>query len=136
MNEPTTLADQIGYDKIQHIVHSFYQQARKHPELGKFFSHIDDFKTHEQRLSDFWWQALGGKLEQPGQFDMIGKHFPMGIQASDLEVWLVLFGWILGENLETSLAKAWMSKALNIAARLKQIVIDHQPLGPEFSNNT
>ncbi|MFW2372537.1 MAG: truncated hemoglobin [Gammaproteobacteria bacterium] len=136
MNETTTLADQIGYDKVQLIVHSFYQQAQLHPELGPFFNHIEDFKSHEQRLSDFWWQALGGQLEQPGQFDMIGKHFPLGIKTSDLEAWLVLFGRVLGENLDMELANAWMSKAVNIAARLKQIVIDHQPLGPKIKNKS
>ena len=136
MSEGISLAEQIGYDKVQHIVHSFYQQAREHAELGVFFSHIDDFKAHEQRLSDFWWQALGGQLEQGGQFDMIGKHFTLGIKDSDLEAWLVLFGRVLGENLDMGPANAWMSKALNIAARLKQIVIDHQPLGPGIKHKT
>ena len=132
MNETTTLADQIGYDKVQLIVHMFYQQALLHPDLGPFFSHIEDFESHEQRLSDFWWQALGGSQQQATQFDMIGKHFPLGIKDSDLETWLVLFGRVLGENLDMELANAWMHKSLNIAARLKQIVIDHQPLGPDI----
>jgi len=136
MTDSNTLADHIGYEKVQHIVHSFYQQAQEHAELGAFFSHIEDFTSHEKRLSDFWWQALGGQLEQPCQFDMIGKHFPLGIQDSDLEAWLVLFGRVLGENLDVNLANAWMDKMLNIATRLKQIVIDHTPLGPEIKNKT
>lgn len=134
MNAPTSLADQIGYEKVQHIVQVFYRRAQAHPELGHFFSPVEDIQSHQRRLSDFWWQALGGQLDQPAQFDMIGKHFPLGIQDAELEAWLVLFAHVLGENLDLSLANAWMNKTLNVAARLKQIVIDHKPLAPQIKN--
>ena len=72
---------------------------------------------------------MGGKLEQPPKIDMIGKHFALGIKAEDLEGGLALFSETLQENLAENKGKYWMDKVLTIAARLKQIVIDHQGLG-------
>lgn len=132
MDNSKSLAEQIGYAEVGQIIHIFYLRAREHPQLKHFFSSIEDFGQHERRITDFWWQALGGELEQETQFDMIGKHFPLGIQSSDLEAWLVLFGRVLGENLKAWQAQSWMDKALTIATRLKQIVVDHKPLGPEI----
>lgn len=126
-----SLAEQIGRDAMYQVVHAFYQKLIVHPQLGHFFAAIENFETHEQRITDFWWMALGGQLKQAPdpKLDMIGKHFPLGIQQSDLELWLVLFGETLGEQLEEKLAARWMDKALQIGARIKQIVIDHQPMG-------
>ena len=123
------MCEQIGHDKIRQVVHRFYARLIEHPRLGHFFQSIDDFDSHEQRITDFWWLALGGQLEQPPKIDMIGKHFPLGITAEDLETWLVILGQTLGEELEEKQAHFWMDKALQIGARIKQIVIDHQAMG-------
>ena len=138
MNQATpSLAERIGHDRINQVVHAFYQELLTDPRLGPFFETVDDFTTHEQRISDFWWQAMGGELETPTEpkINMIGKHFPLGIGQEDLERWLVIFGKILGENLDEELASLWMDKALQIGARLKQIIIDHQPPGIPLGKN-
>jgi len=121
-----------SYDEIRTVVRAFYEKLMKHSELGAFFSHIDDFNEHEQRIVDFWWMSMGGKLEQPPKIDMIGKHFPLGIKENDLQEWLALFSQTLGENLEEAKAVIWMDKVMTIAARLKQIVINNQMMGVQI----
>ena len=122
-------------EEIRLVIHGFYEKAIKHPQLGHFFEHIDDFAEHEQRIVDFWWISMGGKLEQPPKIDMIGKHFSLGIKDEDLQVWLALFSETLGQNLSQQKATFWMHKVLTIAARLKQIIIDHQAMGVQIDDS-
>jgi hemoglobin len=133
-NDTPALCESVSYQQVESIIHAFYQKLIQHPQLGHFFKHIEDFQSHEKRIADFWWLSMGGKLEQPPKIDMIGKHFPLGIQQQDLETWLVLFGETLGEQLEEAPAAQWMEKALQIASRIKQIVIDHQPMGIQIQD--
>ena len=122
-----------SYEEIHRVVQAFYKKVLKHPELGLFFSHIDDFAVHEQRIVDFWWMSMGGKLDDPPKIDMIGKHFPLGIKETDLQQWLSIFSETLGEQLDGPKGLLWMDKVLLIAARLKQIVIDNQAMGIPIS---
>lgn len=118
-----------SYLEIHQVVQAFYKKALSDPQLGHFFSHIEDFAEHEQRIVDFWWMVMGGKLDLPPRIDMIGKHFPLGIKETDLQQWLALFSETLGETLSESKGLFWMDKVMTIAARLKQMVIDNQVLG-------
>ncbi len=122
-----------SYEEIGEVVHAFYQKLIVHPQLGRFFEGIDDFSEHEQRIIDFWYMSMGGKLEQPPKIDMIGKHFPLGIKEGDLQQWLALFSETLGETLSDGKARFWMDKVMTIAARMKQIIIDHQGMGVQIS---
>lgn len=119
-------------DAIERVVQRFYQKLMQDPQLSPFFSHIEDFSEHEQRISDFWYMSMGGKLEQPPKIDMIGKHFPLGIKAEDLQHWLALFSETLGEELPQQQALMWMDKAMTIAARMQQIVIENQAMGVQI----
>ena len=128
-------ADNVpSYEEIRRVVHEFYKKVLNHSELEHFFSHINDFAEHEQRIVDFWWMSMGGKLDEPPKIDMIGKHFPLGIKETDLQQWLALFSETLGEYLEGPKGLLWMDKVLLIAARLKQIVIDNQAMGVQISD--
>ena len=128
------LSQIINYQQVEQVVHAFYEKLIHHAELGHFFQRIDDFTSHKKRISDFWWLTMGGKLDSPPKIDMIGKHFPLGIKQENLETWLVIFGETLGEELDEEAAKIWMDKALQIGARIQQIVIDHQPMGVQIKN--
>ena len=119
--------------EIATVVEAFYQQIKTHPQLGHFFESIDDFSEHEKRIVDFWYMGMGGKLDNPPKIDMIGKHFPLGIKEQDLQVWLEIFSETLSANLDDGKARYWMDKALAIAARMKQIIIDHQAMGVQVS---
>lgn len=127
--KPASLCNVINYQQIEHVVDIFYEKLINHDELGAFFKHIDDFDHHKKRISDFWWLAMGGKLDSPPKIDMIGKHFPLGIKQHHLETWLIIFSETLAEELSEETAKIWLDKALQIGARIQQIVIDHKPMG-------
>jgi|GEM_PF-834472 len=129
-----TASNAPSRQQIQRVVQRFYQKLMQDPQLAPFFSHIDDFTEHEQRISDFWTMSMGGKLEQPPKIDMIGKHFPLGIKAEDLQHWLALFSETLGEELPQQQALMWMDKAMTIAARMQQIVIDNQAMGVQIKD--
>jgi len=122
------------YAEIETVIHAFYKKIIEHPQLGHFFTHIENFAEHEKRIVDFWWISMGGRLEQPPKIDMIGKHFPLGIEQTDLEVWLALFSETLGQNLPQNKAIFWMDKVMLIAARLKQIVIENQAMGVQMKD--
>lgn len=122
------------YDEITEVVKAFYARAMQDEQLAPFFSSIPDFEEHEQRIIDFWYMTMGGKLDKPPRIDMIGKHFPLGIKEEDLQRWLTLFSETLAEKLSDARARFWMDKALTIAARLKQIVIDHQAMGVQIQD--
>lgn len=128
----TTQVTCPSYEEISEVIHSFYEKVIQHPQLAHFFVHIENFAEHEKRIVDFWWISMGGVLEQPPKINMIGKHFPLGIQQADLETWLTLFSETLQEKLPNNKGKFWMDKVLTIAARLKQIVIDHQAMGVQI----
>jgi hemoglobin len=120
------LCDKIGHDRIKHVIHAFYSRLQADDQLGHFFAHIEDFSSHEARIADFWYTAMGGRLENPPQVDMVGKHFPLGIQDADIDRWLEHFRTTTSEHLEPGLAEQWVFMAEGIAGRLRQIVVHQQ----------
>lgn len=130
------MSNAITYNEIEKAVHRFYSQLRQHPKLSVFFSQIEDFESHEKRISDFWWISMGGKLGYPLKIDMMAKHLPLGIDADDLETWLSLFSEILHEQLEKDKAEKWMAKVQVIATRLRQVVIEKKTMGLEIKMQT
>jgi len=128
-NADVNMSHPPTYQEIENVIGAFYEKLMRHPQLGHFFEHIEDFAEHQKRIVDFWWISMGGKLEQSPKIDMIGKHMPLGIKQEDLETWLVLFSETLEQQLTESQAIFWLDKAMVIAARLQQIVIEHQPMG-------
>ena len=122
------------YEEIARVIRAFYGRLTVHPQLGHFFEGIENFSEHEQRIIDFWFMAMGGKPEPAPtpKIDMIGKHFPLGITEEDLQIWLALFTETLAQEITDEKARYWLDKAMTIAARLKQIVIDHQAAGVQL----
>ncbi|MEJ2061406.1 MAG: group III truncated hemoglobin [Gammaproteobacteria bacterium] len=114
------LCDKIGRERVDQVIRLFYEKLRRDSQLSPFFAHIRDFDTHERKIADFWWIAMGGRLEAPPQVDMVGLHAPMDIKAADLDRWLALFRDTLDEVLEPELADQWHTMALGIGARLRQ----------------
>jgi hemoglobin len=134
MIPPTqTLANHLTYQQVQKVIQAFYQQLLAHPQLSQYFSHIKDFSAHEKRITDFWWLALGGRLDSPPRIDMINKHMTLGINSHDLHVWLEILDSTLDHHLTNNQAMAWKQKAHQIGARLKQVVIDKQPSGIQIA---
>lgn len=123
------LCDKIGRARMERVIHAFYEKLRADPGLAGFFAGIDDFSEHEQRIDDFWWIAMGGRVDAPPQIDMVGKHFPLGITEPALDQWLALFEQTLAEHLDAELAQQWYAMAKGIADRLRDIVVLHIPPG-------
>jgi hemoglobin len=123
------LCDKIGRQRVEQVVRDFYQALREDPELAGFFSGIDDFTEHERRICDFWWIAMGGRVEDPPRIDMVGKHFPLGITEQALDQWLALFRRTLAGHMDMDLALQWYTMANGIAERLRDIVVRHRPPG-------
>lgn len=127
------LTDQLNVSGVHHVVQCFYMKARNDATIGHYFDGIDDFSLHEERITAFWWLALGGTTAQLSgpvpSFDMINKHIALGIDADDLEIWLNIFEQTLFENLEAGLASDWLTKAGEIAGHLKAMVADGKSAG-------
>lgn len=117
------LCERIGRERVDRQVHAFYAKLRADAQLGPFFAHIEDFSAHERRIADFWWTAMGGRLEQPPRIDMVGRHFPLGIGDADIDRWLAYFKETLYEVMEPALAEQWYRLAEGIAARLRQVIV-------------
>ena len=126
------LCEKIGRERIEQQIHRFYQKLQVDPEMKGFFEHIPDFTAHEKRISDFWWTAMGGRLDNPPQIDMVGKHMPLGIQDHHIDKWLAYFKQTLNEVMEPELADAWYLMAEGIALRLRQIVVQGEMPGVQF----
>jgi len=131
------LTEQLNLKDVLRVVQRFYDKARDDADIGHYFSAIKDFSEHEQRISYFWWLALGGTtndLEKPApSFDMINKHIALGITQVDLAIWLKLFKQTLDEELETAIAESWWSKAEEIARHLKALAIDGKAAGLQIT---
>lgn len=123
------LCEKIGRERLERVIHAFYEKLRADPELGSFFVGIEDFSEHEKRICDFWWLAMGGQVDDPPQIDMVGKHFPLGITEEALDRWLALFRQTLAEHMDMDLALQWYTMANGIAERLRDIVVRHIPPG-------
>lgn len=122
MRKLIPLCEKIGRERIEQQVHAFYVKLRAHPDLGQYFDGIDDFTAHEARIADFWWQAMGGRLDSPPQVDMVGTHVRLGVSADDVTVWLSIFKETLLDTMEEELANSWYLLAEGIGMRLQQVV--------------
>ena len=118
MLEP--LCEKIGRDRVDQVIHAFYATLRADPVLHGFFDGITDFAEHEAHIADFWWVAMGGKLEQPRQFDMLGRHHGLALTPAAFEHWLALFGATLHAQLAADAADQWLQMAEAIAANLQR----------------
>lgn len=116
------LCDKIGRNKIDIVVHEFYDKLRAHPELQPFFAHIADFTRHERHIADFWWLAMGGRLEARPQFDMVRRHAPLQLHDAALQQWLAVFNETLTQHLSPELAAQWYQMAQGIGANLARML--------------
>ena len=55
------ISQAIGQTKIAQVVDVFYERAVLHPQLKAPFALVQDWTTHKQQLTHFWWLTLGGE---------------------------------------------------------------------------
>ncbi len=117
------LCELIGRGRVDAVVHAFYTKLRQHPDLKRYFAHIPDFAEHETHIADFWWIAMGGKVEKRHAVDMVRRHQPLGLDEQAFAQWLAVFDETTHEHLPSELADAWMRMAQAIGANLKRILL-------------
>lgn len=108
---------------MDRVIRAFYAKLRVHPELNRFFVHIEHFERHERHIADFWWIAMGGRLPARPSFDMVARHRPLGLDARAFAQWLTVFEETLHEELPAELARAWQQMALGIGRNLQKILL-------------
>ena len=121
------LCDRIGRDRVEAVVARFYDRLETDPRLGHYFSVIPDLQAHRQRIADFWWIAMGGRLAAPTEVDMVGAHRPLGLSTGDFSHWLALFDETVQQSLPADLADQWLLMAKVIAQRLIGQVVAREP---------
>jgi hemoglobin len=133
------LTDQLNLNDVLRVIQRFYIKAQQHPSIGHYFEGIDNFSSHEKKISEFWWLALGGKVDDlpdgAPSIDMINIHIALSINADDLKIWLGLFEQTLFEKLEMDLASAWQIKLHEIANHLKALAIDGKAGGIQITES-
>ncbi|MFO7954542.1 MAG: group III truncated hemoglobin [Thioalkalivibrio sp.] len=117
------LCDKIGAERIRAVIDDFYRRLSADPEIGHHFERIQDFPDHVNRIADFWYMNLGGRLDQPPTIDMVGKHAPLNLTEADLAVWMHHFKATTEEHLEPPLATEWQQLADGIASRMREDII-------------
>jgi hemoglobin len=114
------LCGKIGRERVEAIIHTFYDRLRVHPDLGRHFSQLDP--EHEAHIIDFWWAAMGGRIGEHRPFDMIGRHKPLNLDAAAFTQWLELFRHTLDAQLPPELASQWFQMAQAIGANMQRIL--------------
>ena len=125
-----SLAETIGRPLIAQVVDQFYERIRTHPTLAAPFGHVPDWPLHKQRLSYFWWVALGGERDQNFQYHVGMKHFQHGFNRALLADWLALFGQTVQDLLPEPQAEIWLALARRmgdgLAVANDQFIARHQ----------
>jgi hemoglobin len=113
-HERITVADSVGKELIAVVVDQFYDAVKTHPTLSAPFSSVKNWHHHKDRITEFWWTALGGKPVASHSYDPVGKHFASGFNAD----WKALFLEILNQNLPENLAQNWYQRVEMIGSNL------------------
>lgn len=113
-----SLAFTIGHDRVEGVVHAFYDQVRIHPTLAEPFNRVQDWPHHLEHLTHFWWTNLGGFRYRDDSYQVAQKHMEAGFTPELLADWLTLFETSLREKLPEILADLWLGRAKNIGRSL------------------
>ena len=111
----TPLCEKIGRENVALVVHDFYQRLQADEMIRPFFANMGDFTEHEALIADFWWTVMGGKLDQPRDFDLLARHRVLNLNRAALDRWLQVFEATLLTYLPAELAQRWLQMALGIA---------------------
>ena len=84
-------ADLCTEEEVHQLVHGFYAEVRRDPELGPIFhAHVRDWDRHLATMVDFWSSALRGTARFRGT--PMPKHAALpGLSAHLFNRWLALF---------------------------------------------
>lgn len=88
---PTPSPDLYTEEEVANLVHTFYDKARKDPDLGPIFEeHVIDWDAHFVQMTNFWSAQLRGTSRFRGA--PMPKHIALPeLSAALFERWLQLF---------------------------------------------
>ncbi|MBY0503107.1 MAG: group III truncated hemoglobin [Bryobacteraceae bacterium] len=119
-----SFAASIGQPAIARVVDAFYARITQHPTLAAPFAHITDWPRHRERMTYFWWTALGGERSTGFHFDVARQHLAHGFNRALLTDWLALFALVLRDELPAEQAFEWLALAERMGQGLA-IANDH-----------
>ncbi len=108
----------FGEEEISQLVHAFYAEARKDPDLGPIFeAHVTDWDAHFVQMTNFWSMQLRGTGRFRGA--PMPKHLALPeLSASLFERWLQIFKQTTQKMENPHLQLHANSLAYRIASRL------------------
>ena len=112
------ISQAIGQTKIAQVVDVFYERAALHPQLKAPFALVQDWATHKQQLTHFWWLTLGGERYLDYQYQVRRKHEFAGFTPELLVPWLNLFRATVRESVDKDLGDEWIARAERIGKSL------------------
>ncbi|MEP1963599.1 group III truncated hemoglobin [Tateyamaria sp.] len=115
---------------IANVVKAFYARVRVHPVLGPIFAaHVDDWPTHEEKITCFWANAI--LFERSYDGNPMQVHIQTGdVLPAHFEPWLALFDETLTELIASPQREQWSHLAHRIGRGLSFGVTDARcPVG-------
>jgi len=128
-----SLAAKIGKPSVDKVVDDFYNRIQIHPTLSEPFSIVGHWDEHKEKISQFWWVALGGNPSNSYSYDPVGKHFTAGFTQNLLNDWKTLFFEVLTTHLTLELAYEWQKRVEMIGENLLR---QNDRLNERDHNNT
>ncbi|CUH78144.1 group III truncated hemoglobin [Tropicibacter naphthalenivorans] len=120
---------EISRQDIARVVAVFYERIRGHPGLGPVFAaHVDDWPSHEAKVTDFWANAILHERSYDG--NPVEVHRRAGnVRPGMFDTWLALFDHVLAREVTPQQAQAWSALAHRIGRTVRAGVVD-QAKGP------
>ncbi|MEI9863187.1 MAG: group III truncated hemoglobin [Limisphaerales bacterium] len=114
-----------GHEGILKLIKPFYADVRQHKVIGPIFnSHIQDWRAHLEKITEFWAMQAGGSSRYPGGF--AGAHMSLGLQAEHFQQWLGLWELNNARSLAAPEAEEMNALAQRLAGRLFEVTQSHQ----------
>ncbi|MFQ3543902.1 globin [Halobacillus rhizosphaerae] len=88
-NQPNTIYEAIGPEKISELVEAFYQRVSKHADLIPIFP--EDLTETARKQKQFLTQFFGGPalyIEEHGHPMLRARHLPFKITPARRDAWL------------------------------------------------
>ncbi len=124
----TVTDGRITEDQIRDLVHTFYAEVQRDPELGPVFdSRLHDrWEPHLERMCDFWSSVLLGTRRFQG--DPMGKHVGIpGISSALFSRWMELFQEVALARLPEHIARDIVARAGRMRVALERVSCPAHP---------
>ncbi|UWQ78506.1 group III truncated hemoglobin [Leisingera sp. S132] len=114
---------EITAEEISRVVAVFYMQVRADDVLGPVFAaHVTDWPEHEEKIADFWRNAILRERSYSGNPMRVHVSRP-DVKAEHFPLWLGLFHQVLRAELPERTALQWGALADRIGEGFRTGVV-------------